>query len=124
MTATRRSLLRGLPPLLGGIALYPVAAAHAASRKQIDHDANRALQTLFATHLKSRELSKRSKAVLIFPKIVKAGLVIGGQGGDGVLRVAGRSAGYYNIAAASFGLQAGVETFSYAMFFMTDSALK
>jgi lipid-binding SYLF domain-containing protein len=60
----------------------------------------------------------------VFPRIIKAGLLVGGQGGDGVLRVGGKTAGYYNIAAASFGLQAGAQRFSYALFFMTDSSLK
>ncbi len=61
--------------------------------------------------------------MLIFPKIVKAGLIVGGQSGDGALRVGGRTIGYYNISAASYGLQAGIQTFSYAMFFMTASSL-
>ena len=62
--------------------------------------------------------------MLVFPKIVKAGLIIGGQGGDGALRVGGSTVGYYNIAAASFGLQIGVQTFSYALFFVTASSLQ
>jgi lipid-binding SYLF domain-containing protein len=53
---------------------------------------------------------------LVFPRIVKAGFLIGGQGGDGALRVQRKTVGYYNIAAASFGSQAGVQTFSYVPF--------
>ena len=64
-----------------------------------------------------------AKAILVFPKIIKAGLLIGGQSGDGALRMGGKTVGYYNLSAASFGLQAGGQTFSYALFFMTDSAL-
>jgi lipid-binding SYLF domain-containing protein len=52
----------------------------------------------------------------VFPRIVKAGFLIGGQGGDGALRVQRKTVGYYNIAAASFGSQAGVQTFSYVPF--------
>ena len=59
----------------------------------------------------------------MFPKIVKAGLVVGGQGGEGVLFVRGKPAGYYKIGAASFGLQAGGQSFSYALFLMNDKAL-
>ena len=59
----------------------------------------------------------------MFPRIIKAGLLIGGQTGDGALRKGGKTVGYYNLSAASFGLQAGGQTFSYALFFMTDSAL-
>ncbi|MDF1554470.1 MAG: YSC84-related protein [Deferrisomatales bacterium] len=59
----------------------------------------------------------------MFPSILKAGLIIGAQGGNGALLKGGQTAGYYNTAAASYGLQAGVQTFGYAMFFMTDEAL-
>jgi len=61
--------------------------------------------------------------MLIFPGIVKAGFLFGAQYGEGVLRVKGRKAGYYNTVAASYGLQAGVQSFGYVLFFMTDSAL-
>jgi lipid-binding SYLF domain-containing protein len=64
-----------------------------------------------------------SKGVLVFPDVLKAGLFIGGQYGDGVLTKDGNTAGYYNTTAASYGLQAGAQTFGYAMVFMTDSAL-
>jgi lipid-binding SYLF domain-containing protein len=123
MIRTRRSLLAGLATLAGGTAVQ-TSTAHAASARQISRDADQALRALYSAQPKARELGKRAKAILVFPKIIKAGLIIGGQGGDGVLRVGGKNAGYYNIAAASFGLQAGVQRFSYALFFMTDSALK
>ena len=61
---------------------------------------------------------------MLFPKIIKAGLIIGGESGDGVLRVGGKADGFYNISAAWFGLQAGGQRFSYALFFMTDGALQ
>jgi len=123
MNATRRSILFGLPPLIGGVALRP-DPAQAASARTINHDADWALRALYSSQPKARQLGQRAQAVLIFPKIVKAGLLIGGQSGNGALRVGGRTVGYYNISAASFGLQAGVQTFSYAMFFMTASSLK
>jgi lipid-binding SYLF domain-containing protein len=59
----------------------------------------------------------------VFPKIYKGGLVIGGLSGNGVLRIGGKADSYYNISAASFGLQAGAQSYSLVMFFMTDSAL-
>jgi lipid-binding SYLF domain-containing protein len=120
---TRRAILFGFPQLLGGIALC-TNTAHAASARTINHDVDWALRTLYSSQPKARQLGQRAEGVLVFPKIVKAGLIIGGQGGDGALRVGGKTVGYYNIAAASFGLQAGVQTFSYAMFFMTASSLK
>jgi lipid-binding SYLF domain-containing protein len=123
MGIARRAMLTGTPALIVAT-IAQVSAAHAASARQIDHDADRALRALYNAQPKARDLGKRAKAILIFPKIIKAGLIVGGQGGDGALRIGGRTVGYYNIAAASLGLQAGAQTFSYALFFMTDSALK
>ena len=59
----------------------------------------------------------------MFPKIYKGGLIIGGLSGDGVLRVGGKASAYFNLSAASFGLQAGAQKYSFALFFMTDEAL-
>jgi lipid-binding SYLF domain-containing protein len=109
---------------LAGAAAVRVRIARAASARTINQDADQALQALYAAQPKARDLARRAKAVLVFPRIIKAGFLIGGQGGDGALRVGGRTVGYYNIAAASFGLQAGAQTFSYALFFMTDAALR
>lgn len=121
MQMTRRGLVTALP---FGAAILLSGPAEAASASQINRDADVALRQLYAANTKARDLGQRAKAVLVFPKIVKAGLLVGGQSGDGVLRVGGRASGYYNISAASYGLQAGVQKFSYALFFMTASALE
>jgi lipid-binding SYLF domain-containing protein len=121
MQRTRRSVLAATG-LFGVVAASRPAQA-APSARQINHDVDRALQTLFAAQPKARELAKRAVAILVFPRIVKAGFLVGGQGGDGALRVQGKTTGYYDIAAASFGLQAGVQTFSYVLFFITPSSL-
>lgn len=97
--------------------------ARAASAKAIDRDVNDALKRLAAQGPKVQALMQRSVGMLVFPKIIKGGLIIGGQYGDGALRVGGKTAGYYNIAAASFGLQAGGQSFSYALLFMKQEAL-
>lgn len=123
MPVNRRSILITAAAGLAA-SLTRISAARAASGAQIDADASRALHRLYSAQSSARRLGARSRAILIFPKIVKAGLLIGGQGGDGVLRIGGKIAGYYNIGAASFGLQAGAQIFSYAMFFMTDASLK
>jgi lipid-binding SYLF domain-containing protein len=123
MTLARRSLVIA-PAVLLAASLIDTPAARAATAREIDSDANRSLRTLYATQPKARDLSRRARAILIFPKIIKAGLLIGGQSGDGCLRVGGETVGYYNIAAASFGLQAGAQSFGYALFFMTESALR
>jgi len=122
MRLARRSLLAVLGGIAGGLGLRSTEAV-AASANTINTGADQALRALYAAHPKARELAQRAKAILIFPKIIKAGLIVGGQGGDGVLRVGGKAVGYYNIAAASFGLQAGAQRFSYALFFMNDAAL-
>ena len=100
----------------------------AASAGEIDRDATAALKSLYASQPSARVLAAKAKAVLIFPTVVKAGFMFGGQVGEGAMRTGnllngGRTTGYYNLAAASYGLQAGVQSFSYAMFFMTDGAL-
>jgi lipid-binding SYLF domain-containing protein len=69
-------------------------------------------------------LGDKAKAVLVFPKITKAALVVGGGGGTGALRKGDKSVGYYHVASASAGLQIGGQQFGYALFFMTDSALQ
>jgi lipid-binding SYLF domain-containing protein len=123
MNRTRRWLL-AVPAGLLGVTALQSTSAFAASSAQINRDADHALRALYTAQPKARQLGQRAKAILIFPKIIKDGLIIGGQGGDGVLRVGGRTDGYYNIAAASIGLQAGGQQFSYALFFMNDAALQ
>jgi lipid-binding SYLF domain-containing protein len=97
--------------------------ALAASGQQLERDAKQALQSLYAGNDAARLLGKNAKAILVFPSIVKAGFMFGGQMGDGVLLKQGRVAGYYNSLAGSYGLQAGVQTFGYALFFMNEAAL-
>ena len=79
---------------------------------------------MYAKAPKAKELAAKSKGILVFPTILKAGFMFGGQYGEGALRKEGRTVGYYNTVAASYGLQAGIQTFGYALIFMTDAALK
>lgn len=97
--------------------------ALAASRRELERDAARALQSLSANNTAAQLLGRKAKAVLVFPNIVKAGFMFGGQVGDGVLLKNGRAIGYYNSLAASYGLQAGIQVFGYALYFMNDAAL-
>src|SRR5882724_11717560 len=98
--------------------------AVAASRAEINRDVDSALAILYASTPNARHLAGQAKAVLVFPSIVKAGFLFGAQYGEGALRERGKTVGYYNSAAASYGLQAGVQAFGYALFFMSDSALR
>jgi len=105
------------------VAAVSAPLALAASRQELERDAAQALKSLCAKNTAARLLRDRAKAVLVFPNIVKAGFMFGGQMGDGVLLKGGRTAGYYNSLAASYGLQAGIQRFGYALFFMNDAAL-
>ena len=87
-------------------------------------DSQAALQQLYAKVPAAKSLGAKAKAILVFPKVTKAGLGIGGQYGEGALLQGGKAIGYYNTAGVSSGLQAGAQTFGYAMFFMNDAALK
>ena len=122
----RMSFVAGL--LLAAAALTTMSPGNAlaagVSAAQVDVEVDAALENLYATEPAAKTLAGNAKGILVFPTIVKAGLGIGGAVGDGALRVDGRSEAYYTSLAASFGLQAGAQTFSYALFFMTDDALK
>ena len=98
--------------------------AHAASAAKINKEVTAALKTLYASNPTAKLIGENAKAVLVFPSIWKAGFIVGGQGGNGALRKGGKTVGYYNSVAASYGLQAGAQAFGYALFFVTDSALE
>lgn len=98
-------------------------AAYAATAAELNASGQSALHRLYAQSGKAAALGRSARAILVFPKIVKAGFVVGGQGGEGVLFVHGSPAGYYKISAVSYGLQAGGQSYSYALFFMNQKAL-
>lgn len=97
--------------------------AVAATAAELNASGTAALNRLYSESDRARRYGRDARAILVFPRIVKAGFMIGGQGGEGVLFVQGRPVGYYKIGAASFGLQAGGQSFSYALFLMNDEAL-
>ena len=82
-----------------------------------------ALAKLTATVPLAKILAPKAHAVLVFPKVTKAGLGIGGQYGEGALLKGGKAAAYYKTTGASFGLQAGGQQYGYAMFFMNETAV-
>ena len=99
--------------------------AEAASPEGVESDAQAALQALYKSTPAAKTLATTAKGILVFPNIVKAGFIVGAQYGEGgAFLKDGQIAGYYNIAAASYGFQAGAQGFAYVLFFMTDSALK
>lgn len=115
---TRRNVLAA-----GTLLLVMPAEAVAASRAELERDAATSLQQLYAQSPKAAELGSKARAVLVFPAIIKAGFMVGGQNGSGVLFRKRSPIGYYRISAGSFGFQAGAQKFSYALFFMTADSL-
>ena len=111
--------------LLATLVLGPAAPvpATAASGQKIERDARNALEKLYRNNAGARALRAKAKGVLVFPSILKAGFMFGGQIGEGALFRGGKVAGFYNSVAASYGFQAGAQVFGYALFFMSDSAL-
>jgi lipid-binding SYLF domain-containing protein len=122
MSSTRRSTIAAGLAAAGLLAIQ-APAVHAASADKLTFEGHAALDRLYATSPRSRLFANHALGVLIFPHIIKGGLVFGAQSGNGVLFVAGKVAGFYNISAASFGLQAGGQAFSSAIFFMNGRAL-
>ena len=112
--------------LLAAAVVLAATTIHASAqgRTTLDADAKRAYNRLVASVPAAKALAKNALAVLVFPKITRAGLVVGGQYGEGVLMRGGKPAGYYSNAGASYGLQAGAQQFGYALFFMNDKALQ
>ena len=112
--------------LLFGIAVSGLPHAQpvfAASARNIDRDATAALKTLYGSTPGAKVLGAKAKGILIFPSIIKGGFIVGGQYGDGALRKGGKMVGYYRSVAASYGLQAGVQSFGYPLMFMDEASL-
>ncbi len=113
--------------LLPGCANDPIVAVNGAnsSASRISRDSRAALESLYAQNPAARALGKKSKGILVFPSVVKGGLVVGAQAGNGaMIRDTGVISGYYQTAGASYGLQAGAQEFGYALFLMDDSAFR
>ena len=115
--------------LLAGAALLSSAHLSIAQDKgktaaaELEGSSKAALQQLYASAPLSKQLGPKAQAILVFPKVTKAGLGIGGQYGEGTLLRGGAAAAYYKTTGASVGLQAGGQQYGYAMFFMNAKAL-
>ncbi|HDR9267474.1 TPA: hypothetical protein QDB52_001101 [Burkholderia vietnamiensis] len=99
------------------------AATNASKRQAIDASVDATLSRLYSTVKGSRELVAKSRGVLVFPDVIQAGFIVGGQTGNGTLRVGGATVGYYNTSSLSVGLQAGAQSKSVVFLFMTQQAL-
>ena len=110
--------------LLGAGLLHATASpARAASAAEISSTSRRALNDLYKRTPAARTLGEKARGILVFPSIVKGGFIFGGEFGEGALFKGGKTAGYYNTTGVSWGFQAGLQKYGYALFFMTDSAL-
>jgi lipid-binding SYLF domain-containing protein len=127
MNQRKVSVAMALAQTASTLAILITANAHAASfapsAAEIDRNVSSALSQLYGHNEAARALSAKAKGVLVFPDIRKGAFILGGQYGYGALRSGGRTIGYYRTAAGSYGFQAGVKKFGYALFFMTPSAL-
>jgi lipid-binding SYLF domain-containing protein len=94
------------------------------TRTSIDADVDGALQKLYAQAPDAQTMIRKARGVLVFPRVLSAGFVVGGSYGKGALRVGGRTVGYYSTTAASVGLLAGADSKAVYILFMTDESLR
>jgi lipid-binding SYLF domain-containing protein len=129
MIITRRRALAAFATTAAAAAI-PLLPARAADATTIDARVNVALGKLWQQYPSAKELAAHAKGMLVMPRVVKGGLIVGGAYGEGALRINdpasgyGPTAAYYSVSAASVGLQAGVQKTSHALFFLTDRALR
>ena len=106
------------------VALLSLSVGPDFAEDSFEADANAALKKLYESEPVAKAIGEKAKAVLVFPNIVKAGFIVGAQYGEGVLLMNGKLIAHYNSVAGSYGLQAGVQAFGYALFLMNDKAVQ
>jgi lipid-binding SYLF domain-containing protein len=105
------------------LALGTSAAVLAANEMQIDHRVSKTLQHFDTINAANVSLGQKAAGMLVFPRVTKGGIGIGGEHGDGALLVGGKTIGYYSVGAASIGLTLGLAKHSEIIMFMTQEAL-
>ncbi len=110
--------------LAAALVLLLPPASRAASKEEIDARVHEAVEELYKTSPAAKELAGKARGMLVFPRVIKGGVGVGAEYGEGALLVGGRPADYYNIASASIGFQLGLQQESVAILFLTDEALK
>jgi len=98
-------------------------AAQAASKEEIDAEVKQTLAAFYKHTSAGKDLAAKAAGMLVFPSVVKAGIGIGGEYGEGALLVKGKTVAYYNVASASIGFQLGAQARSQIILFMTDKVL-
>jgi lipid-binding SYLF domain-containing protein len=117
-------LLRVFVLIAAGLLALAPREGHAASAKEINDAADKALQSFVRQTPGAKDLAMKAHGILVFPSVIKAGFGIGGEYGEGVLIEKRQIAGYYNLVSASFGFQLGVQARTLIMMFMTEAALR
>ncbi len=102
---------------------FLLGCAHGKSGREIDASVDVALERFYKQVDGAREFAKNAKGLLVLPNVKKAALIVGGEYGQGALRIETETVAYYNIVSGSFGLQIGVEGKDIIIAFMTDEAL-
>lgn len=105
------------------LALVTTGVAQADTAREIDASTDAALAEFRKSVKGANEYLAAAKGVLVIPEVKKVGLVVGGQWGEGALRINDKTAGYYKMTAASVGFQAGYQTATYLFVFLTEAAL-
>jgi lipid-binding SYLF domain-containing protein len=118
--------LRAIAFLMTALMIMGFAAevALAKTAQEINASVNACLDRFYKQVKGGKEIAAKAKGVLVMPNVVKAGLIVGGEYGEGALRVGGKTASYYNLASGSIGFQIGGEAKDFVILFMTDEVLK
>ncbi|MFV1956665.1 MAG: YSC84-related protein [bacterium] len=129
-----KCLLLKIPKALTGAMLIIIFAivltitftglSHAATARELEVSVDVALEKFYEEVQGGKEFISKAKGYLLFPRVIKAGLGIGGEHGEGALRIRGKTVDYYSTTSASVGFQLGVQQKSVLVIFMTKSSLK
>ncbi|MBN8646484.1 MAG: lipid-binding SYLF domain-containing protein [Caulobacterales bacterium] len=111
--------------LIGGtlVNVATIAPAFADSANELNRQSQQSLKMLLRDNSAARDLARTAKAILIFPRITKAGLVFGAAFGEGELTENGKPTAYFNSFTGSWGLQAGAQSYGYVVFLMNEKAV-
>ncbi len=108
---------------LASLLLLFATFASAASKDEINAEVRGALKNFKKQTSAGHELSKKAAGILVFPSVIKAGIGVGGEFGEGALQVGGKTVAYYNTASASIGFQLGAQARSQIVLFMNEKVL-
>ncbi|MGH8833130.1 MAG: BPSL1445 family SYLF domain-containing lipoprotein [Polaromonas sp.] len=122
--AKSAALLCATALVLSGCTTTPMSGADTTTKRQeIDARVNSTLMRLSSTVPGSQELVNKARGILVFPSVLAAGFVVGGEYGEGALRMDGKTVDYYSTVSGSFGLQIGAQSKAIIFLFMTQEAL-